>query len=153
MCDAIWQLRLASTGQQASFDVTLHNSGHIDAESILLWASAQCDTTNVAEPAGSGDLCGAVQIMVQRYTTADRDVPLECIYGGGTAGVCSMSAARTLADFSATYPSVAAARAMGSGMPGGSAMYIRLTLRLPADVDNRFQRRAATINLTWMQTQ
>lgn len=152
MCDALWDVPLAATGRTLNLDLTLRNSGNTGAAALQLWASAACATTSTASPSGTGDLCAAVQLTVQRYTTASRDVPLECVYGGGTAQVCSLSAARTLGHVSAIHGSAAAARAIGVGFQEGEAAHLRLTLRLP-DLDNRYQRRAATIGLTWRQVQ
>ena len=151
-CDAIWSIPLAATGETASFDITLRNDGNLDASALQVWAGAACATTSTGSPAGTGDLCDAVQLTVQRYTTDERDVPLECVYGGGTAQVCSLSSLRTLTHFSSTYPSGSQPRAIGTGLNDGESCYLRLTLGLP-DVDNRYQRRAATMSLTWRQVQ
>jgi hypothetical protein len=151
-CDALWSVPLAATGETHTFDLTLRNSGNVDASALQVWASSACVTTSTATPAGTGDLCGAVELTIQRYTTSARSVPLECVYGGGTAQVCSLSSARTLAAFSATHPSSASARAIGTGLQDGEAAHLRVTLRLP-DVDNRYQRRTATMSLTWRQVQ
>jgi hypothetical protein len=151
-CDALWNVPLAATGETFTLDVTLRNSGDVDASALQLWASAPCTTTSTATPAGTGDLCAAVELTIQRYTTSTRDVPLECVYGGGTAQVCSLSAARTLAHLSTTYPSAGQSRAIGTGLQDGEAAHLRLTLRLP-DVDNRYQQRSASMSLTWRQVQ
>jgi hypothetical protein len=151
-CDAIWSVPLAATGETHTFDLSLRNSGDIDASALQVWAGAACVTTSTATPSGSGDLCDAVQLTVQRYTTSERTIPLECIYGGGTAQLCSLSSARTLTHFSSTYPSGTSPRSIGTGLQDGEAAHLRLTLRLP-DVDNRYQRRAATMSLTWRQVQ
>jgi hypothetical protein len=151
-CDALWSVPLAATGETHTFDLTLRNSGNVDASALQVWASSACVTTSTATPAGSGDLCAAVELTIQRYTTSTRGVPLECVYGGGTAQVCSLSSARTLAAFSATHPSSAQARAIGTGLQEGEAAHLRVTLRLP-DVDNSYQRRTATLSLTWRQVQ
>jgi hypothetical protein len=135
-----------------SFDLTLKNSGNVSATALQVWAGAACQTTSTATPAGSGDLCAAVQFTMQRYTSSARSVPMECVYGGGTAQVCSLSSARTLADFSSVYASSSSSQAIGSGLAPGESSYLRLTLKLP-DVDNRYQRRAATMSLTWRQAQ
>jgi hypothetical protein len=151
-CDAIWAISLGATGQTLSFDVTLRNSGNVDAAAVQLWASTSCSTASTGSPAGTGDLCSAIELTIQRYSNDAREVPVECVYGGGTAQVCSLSSLRTLAHFSSTYPSSSEFRQIGSGMPKGDSSYLRLTLRLP-DVDNRYQRRSATVNLTWKQVQ
>ena len=151
-CDAIWNIPLAATGETRSFDLTLRNAGNVDASALQLWASSTCVTASTASPSGTGDLCAVIELTVQRFTSAARNVPLECVYGGGTAQLCSLSSSRTLSHFSSTHASSAQARSIGTGLAAGEAAHLRLTLRLP-DVDNRYQRRSATISLTWRQVQ
>jgi hypothetical protein len=151
-CDAIWEIHLGPTNETLSVDLDLRNSGNVDASAIQLWAAGQCTNTSTASPAGTGDLCGAIQLTIQRYSDDARTVPVECVYGGGTAQTCSLSSARTLADFAATYPSSSDVRAIGTGLARGAEFHVRVTLKLP-DLDNSFQNRAATINLSWRQVQ
>jgi hypothetical protein len=151
-CDAIWHVDLAPSSITRTFDLTIRNSGDIDAAGLDVWASTACTTSSTGSPAGSGNLCAAIQLTVQRYTTSARDVPLECVYGGGTAQVCSLSSARTLAHLSSTYSSAGSARAIGTGLDAGHAVYLRVTLRLP-DAGNAYQRRAASMGLTWRLSQ
>jgi hypothetical protein len=151
-CDAIWEIHLGATDQTLSFDLGLRNSGNVDASAIQLWAAGQCTNTNTAAPAGTGDLCGAIQLTIQRYSDAERTVPVECVYGGGTAQVCSLSSSRTLSHFSSTYSSSSANRAIGTGLGDGETFHLRVTLKLP-NLDNSFQNRAATVNLAWRQVQ
>ena len=79
-------------------------------------------------------------------------MPVECVYGGGTAQVCSLSSARTLSHFASTYPSSSDVRAIGTGLDAGDTYHLRVSLKLP-DLDNPFQNRAASINLSWRQVQ
>ena len=151
-CDALWDVGLAREGQVETFDLTLRNSGDVDADALQLWANVACTTTSTGSPSGNGDLCGAIEMTIQRYTSAARDVPLECVYGGGTAQVCSLHPSRDLAHFSSTYPSSSAPRAIGTGLDSGEACYLRITLSLPSTT-NDMQRRQASISLRWRQLQ
>ena len=151
-CGALWSVPLSAAGTAHTFDLTIRNSGDVAATALDVWAGDSCASASTGSPAGTGDLCAAVQITIQRYSSAARDVPVECVYGGGTAQVCSLSSARTLSHFSSTYPAPGEARTIGAGLPASDAAYLRVTLLRP-ELGNAYQRRSATMSITWRMVQ
>ncbi|HEX4906443.1 MAG TPA: hypothetical protein VFU93_13385 [Acidimicrobiales bacterium] len=151
-CGALWSVPLSTAGTAHTFDLTIRNSGNVAAAALDVWAGDSCTSTSTGSPAGTGDLCGAVQLTIQRYSTSARDVPVECVYGGGTAQVCSLSASRTLGHFSSTYPSASQTRTIGAGLAAGAVAHLRVTLLRP-ELGNAYQRRSATMSITWRMVQ
>ena len=151
-CGALWSVPLSAAGTAHTFDLTIRNSGDVAATALDVWAGDSCTSASTGSPSGTGDLCGAVQLTIQRYSTAARDVPVECVYGGGTAQVCSLSASRTLSHFSSTYPSASQTRTIGAGLAAGAVAHLRVTLLRP-ELGNAYQRRSATMSITWRMVQ
>ena len=151
-CGALWSVPLSSSGTAHTFDLSIRNSGNAAATALDVFSDAGCTTASTGSPSGTGDLCSAVQITIQRYSSAARDVPVECVYGGGTAQVCSLSSARSLSHFSTTYPSGSQTRTIGAGLEVGATAHLRVTLLRPA-LGNAYQRRSATMSITWRMVQ
>jgi hypothetical protein len=152
-CDALWSIPNATSGTVYAVDLTLKNTGTVDASALQVFASAACTTSATASPSGSGDLCGVVELAIQRYSNDARDLPVECVYGAGSTQLCSLSSTRTLATFSADHASASAAAPIGSGLARDASSFLRVFLRRSSTGGNEQQRRAATMSITWRMVQ
>jgi hypothetical protein len=148
-CDQPFAVTLAKPGDSANVDITLVNSGSINATALTAYATSACVNSNSGTYNGTGDLCAQMQMYVQEYTsaanrTANTTTGGNCWYGGGTATACAFSATKTVGGF----PLVGSAVALGA-MNTGATRYLRVYLSFPSTADNTFQGRLATFGMTW----
>ena len=117
-------------GRSYTVDLTLWNAegrSDTDAAELRTYAPAACD------PSGGGaDLCEAIELTIQRYTSSDRSVPAECVYGGGSGATCAMSSSHTLGAFARAHTSmVDGARVVPGAFRVRDRAYLRISVRLP----------------------
>lgn len=154
-CPQLFDLTVRKPGDEGSANLTIKNEGSIPA-SVLEVFSTACTDADVPGEAynGTGSPCSKVQLTIQQYADAGFSTPSSCIYGGGTATTCDFSdTSKTLAAFQAAHNSPSNGLSIGSGLPSGSAAYFKVAVRLPADADNSFQGRQATIDFNWYAQQ
>lgn len=118
-------------GQAYTVDLTLWNAegrSNTDAVELRTYAPTACDPSS----GGDADLCEAIQLTIQRYTSSDRSVPAECVYGGGDGATCAMSSSHTLGAFARAHTSmVNGALVVPGAFRVNDRAYLRITVRLP----------------------
>jgi hypothetical protein len=148
-CDGLFSASVQKPGDTAFVDVTLNNGGSINASALTGYRNAACANANVGSYSGTGDLCGALQLYVQEYTSASNRTNNTtaggtCHYGGGTASVCAFDASKTVAAFPASGSPIT----MGS-LDAGASRYLRVHVQIPSSAGNEMQGRQATFGFTW----
>ncbi len=150
-CAKIFDRSLQKPGDSSTGQVTIKNEGTLAG--VLKLASSGCTNGDVATETykGSGNPCGKVQFFIQKTDSAG--LPTECVYGATqalTPTTCDFAAtgatSKTLSDYAATAS--VTPTSLGSLAAGGSNYYT-LSVKLPADADNTYQGRKASIDFTW----
>ena len=155
-CDAAYALTVKKPGDSATVNITLKNEGSLDATDLKAFVSSACVSSDEGTETyhGTGDICANLRFYIQSYTTAGRTVVSSCYYGGVTvANTCDFTnAAKTLADYSTTYPNSSTTLSMGT-MTTGTSRFLTLGLQLPSSAGNSLQGRKAAFGLKWQIVQ
>lgn len=149
-CDKVFDVSTVKPGDVATGEVTLRNAGSLGASSLTVHTSGCTPADAVGELyRGTGDPCGKVQVYIQRWSDASRTVPAGCVFGGAaTPGTCDFSdASKTLAAFASAHGG--ASRLALGALGSGASTYVTVGVRLPADADNSYQGRQASLGFTW----
>jgi hypothetical protein len=152
-CDQLFAASVQKPGDSAFVDLTLNNAGSINASGLTAHANAACANANTGTYSGTGDLCAALQVYVQEYTsaanrTAGTTTGGTCHYGGGTATACAFDATKT----AAAFPASGSPLSMGA-MNAGATRYFRIYAQIPSSAGNDVQGRQATFGFTWSMAQ
>lgn len=148
-CDTLLNLSVRKPGDEGTANVILKNEGSLNATVFKLFSAACTNGDASAESYhGTGEPCSKVQLYVQEYSDAFT-TKSSCLYGGGTATVCDFSdTTKTLADFQANHNSTSNGVDL-AGVDAGESKHYTVGVKLPADADNTYQGRQATIDFTW----
>jgi hypothetical protein len=157
LCDTAFSLSVKAPGDSSTADITLENMGSLPASALKAFSGSCTDgDANGETYHGSGSACGKVQIYVQQYSDAF-STPSACLYGGATGATCNFSdATKTLTTFVTAYPNVGSGLSAGAltAAGGGSPKaWVRVGVKLPANADNSYQGRSASLALNWHITQ
>lgn len=161
-CDRLFDITDATPGETFRINLTLWNvdpDSEADAVDLRAFSGAVCQNGTVGPaPWGSNtNLCGAVQLKIQRYQDAARNVPTKCVYGGGTATACDWGAGRTLGHFSSTHTTMGNGAQIDNNFVIGEKAYLTIDVRLPnrgfdpdgRGRDNEYMGRTASLRFTW----
>ena len=153
-CDQLFALSVKRPGDSAFVDVTLTNSGSVDATTLKLDAGTACAPGNApgAMYNGSGNPCTVVQVYVQEYSTLSnrtndtRTPGGTCHYGAGTTQSCDYVSTKNLDTFDAVSPIT-----IGT-LTSGQSRYFRIYLQMLSTANNTFQGKQATFAFNWAIT-
>jgi hypothetical protein len=157
-CDTVFDLAVRAPGDSDTTNVTLKNMGSLAASNLVVFSGLCTDSDATGENYnGDGSPCSKIQIYIQKWTSALRDTPADCLYGGETvANTCDFSnAAKTLATFVSDHTNLGEGLSAGglAALGGADTAWFTIGVKLPTDADNTFQGRAATLALNWHITQ
>jgi len=156
-CDVAFDLSVQKPGDSDTEDLTLQNVGSL-AATVLNTFGACTDGDSANETYhGSGNPCSKVQFYIQQWTSSARTTPLACLYGGAVvANTCDFSdTAQTLRTFVTAHHDAASGLSAGSLAAAGGAdtAWFTIGVQLPSTVDNTYQGRSASLDLSWHITQ
>lgn len=153
-CDTLLNLTVRKPGDSGTANLTLKNEGSLDASVFKLFSAACTNGDASAESYhGTGSPCSKVQLYVQEWSDSGFSTASSCVYGGGTATTCDFTdPAKTLSAFQSSFNSSANGVDLGA-LSAGSSNYYTIGVKLPADADNTYQGRQATIDFTWFASE
>jgi hypothetical protein len=122
--------------------VIVTNNGTIDATSILLW-SVTCSSVNAGGETyhGGGNICASIDLTVYDQTHATCRYPQ-------TSGSCSLTAGRTLANWTSLYGSQGAALSVGALGAQATTTFV-FTSQMEATAPSTVEGMAARIDFDW----
>jgi hypothetical protein len=151
-CQALFSSTNQKPGDTATADLTLVNTGSIDATTLSLFAGGACANSSAPDANGnfgSGNLCTQLQMTVQE-TLSDfaTSTGSGCIYGGAA---CAFSASDTPGDFGTNHQ-VGSAFSLGA-LNAGSTRYFVIKVSFPSSSNNSFQGSKDSLVLDWNAAQ
>lgn len=156
-CDQLFPVAVNKPGDTVTVQLDVANVGNLDGN-LSVFAEGACASAD--DPSvpyhGTGNLCNAVQLNIQRWTTDARNVAQSCIYGGGNATTCAFDTwgggtPKTLTHFTTTYP-VGSKISMGQ-LDDGAVAYLTISLKMDQSIGNEFQGLKASWAITWLLEQ
>ena len=156
-CSVAFNLSVQKPGDSDTENLTLQNVGSL-AASVLNTFGTCTDGNSAGETYhGTGNPCSEVQFYVQQWTSAVRDTPSACLYGGAAvANTCDFTdGSKTLRDFVTAHANVGSGLSAGGLAAAGGAdtAWFTIGVKLPSSADNTYQGRSATLALSWHITQ
>jgi hypothetical protein len=160
-CDGIFTLSNQTPSATVSTQrVTLKNEGDLNATLLQLSSSGACANADTGSGYhGGGDLCSALRISIQEYTTSGFTTKTAaCVYPASTSAACNTTPAGVISTFTSTYAAsplnVGTAGSATSGMNTGTSRYFIISIQLPTTItDQTIQGRAATFAFSWQLAQ
>lgn len=154
-CDALFDASVKKPGDVSSGTLALKNDGSVDMSKLVVFSKACTDADAVTEPYhGTGNPCGKIQLTIQAYADAGFSKPTACVFGASSGVECNFSdPGATLAAFQSKFSTAATGLTIGNGLASGDSAYLKVSVQLPADADNTFQGRQASIDFNWFAEQ
>lgn len=145
-CGTLFDLSSAVPGQPYVVPLTLWNVGNARATRLEAF-SPSCSSSGPGP--GTGDLCAAIELKIERFDEVARAGTAACVFGCG--------ARRTLTHFVADHGAAGAGALLDDRFEVNEKAYLTLTITLPnrgftADGtgrDNEYLGRRADISFTW----
>jgi hypothetical protein len=151
-CSVLFNLAAQKPGDSSSVNLTLKNDGSLAASAFTVYALGGCADSDAPGETyhGSGSLCNALRLYIQRYSDAGFSTPSACLYGGAAGASCNFSdTSKTLGAFASSYPSASGGLAISGGLAAGASAYLKVAVQLPSTAGNSIQGRRAATTLSW----
>jgi hypothetical protein len=151
-CDALFASTNQKPGDTATGDLTLVNTGSINATTLKLYAAGACANASAPDANGNfgnGLMCTQLQMTVlETLSDFSTSTGSGCVYG---AAACAFGAAFTPGDFGTNHQ-VGGAFNLGA-LNAGATRYFVVKVFFPAVSNNSFQGSKDTLVLDWNAAQ
>lgn len=151
-CGALLTLDTRKPGDTGEATTTLKNEGSLPGTLATFTTACTNSNSTTGTFHGTGDMCGLLQLTIQRYSDNTFKTATSCVYGGGDATTCAFTSTKTLATFASAYSAPDKSLSVGPLGPGESA-FLKVSVSFPKSAGNEFQGRLATFDFQWLLSQ